>query len=253
MESLATVILAAGQGKRMKSGLAKILHPVCGRPMVVYVIKTARVVGSDRVILVVGHQRKRVVQDLQQEEVEFVVQEQQLGTAHALLQTKQVLLDFRGELLVLCGDTPLLSSPTVSQLLERHRASGASATVLTAILENPHGYGRILRDRGNMLDAIVEEKDATDDQRTIKEVNTGAYCFRAPLIFDVLEKIGQDNRQGEFYLTDVIAVLRFQRLPVAAVVAEDARDVLGVNSAEQLLEVERIMAQRLGAKIEKKG
>jgi len=185
--------------------------------------------------------------------VEFVVQERQMGTAHALLQTKQVLSSFRGELLVLCGDTPLLTGPTVSRLLEQHRASGASATVLTAILENPYGYGRILRDLEDMLDAIVEEKDATDDQRAIKEVNTGAYCFQAPLIFDVLEKIGQDNRQGEFYLTDAIALLRFQRFPVAVVVAEDAGDVLGVNSAEQLLEVERIMARRLGAKIEKKG
>jgi bifunctional UDP-N-acetylglucosamine pyrophosphorylase/glucosamine-1-phosphate N-acetyltransferase len=253
MESLATVILAAGEGKRMKSDLVKILHPVCGRPMVTYVIKAARAVGSDRIILVVGHQWERVVDALQQERVEFVVQEERLGTAHALLQTKQALVDFRGELLVLCGDTPLLSGATVSQLLERHRASGATASVLTAILENPFGYGRILRDPENMLDTIVEEKDATDEQRAFKEVNSGAYCFRAPLVFDILDKIGQDNRQGEFYLTDAIAVLRDQGLPVAAVVAQDAQEALGVNSREQLLEAERTMACRLSAKIEKKG
>jgi bifunctional UDP-N-acetylglucosamine pyrophosphorylase/glucosamine-1-phosphate N-acetyltransferase len=221
--------------------------------MVDYVIRAARTVNSDRIVVVVGYQRERVIEALRGEKVEFAIQEQQLGTAHALMQTKSILGDFQGELLVLSGDVPLLTDRTLSQMLKAHRASGVTATVLTAILENPFGYGRVLRKTGNMLDAIVEEKDATYEQRTIREVNTGTYCFYTPLIFDILDEIGSDNRQGEFYLTDAISLLRKRMLPVAAVVAKDAREVLGVNSAGQLLEVERIMAQRLGAKSEKKG
>lgn len=243
MGSLATVILAAGKGKRMKSDLAKVLHPVCGRPMISYVIQTAKKMGSHRVIVVVGYQRERVVQALQEEGVEFAVQTKQLGTAHALLQTSRALTDFHGELLVLSGDTPLLSDQTVSRLLSQHRDSGAIATVLTAILEDPYGYGRVLRTRKNMLEAIVEEKDASEEQRAIKEINTGTYCFQAPSIFDILSQIGRDNRQDEFYLTDAIAILRLRGLPVAAVVAENSWETLGVNSVDQLLAAEKIMAR----------
>ncbi|MCK4597024.1 NTP transferase domain-containing protein, partial [bacterium] len=164
MKSLVTVILAAGEGKRMRSSLAKVLHPVCGRPMATYVIQTARLVGSDRVILVVGHQKERVIRALQEETVEFVVQAEQLGTAHALLQAEGILSGFRGQLLVLCGDTPLLSDQIVYRLLSQHRASSAKATVLTAILKDPRGYGRVLRTPGGMLDVIVEEKDANQQQ-----------------------------------------------------------------------------------------
>lgn len=248
MKSPVTVILAAGEGKRMKSNLAKVLHSIRGRPMLTYVIQTAREAGSDRIILVVGHQRERVMQALGGEGAEFIIQTKQLGTAHALLQTKEALSSFHGELLVLCGDTPLLTAQTLSRLLSQHRASGAMATVLTAILSNPLGYGRILRTPGDMLDAIVEEKDASVQQRAIKEINTGAYCFQAPFVFEVLGQIGQDNRQGEFYLTDVIAILRSCGLPVAAVIAEDPQEVLGVNSVEQLMEAEKILAHRAGLK-----
>jgi bifunctional UDP-N-acetylglucosamine pyrophosphorylase/glucosamine-1-phosphate N-acetyltransferase len=248
MADLATVILAAGQGKRMKSNLAKVLHPLRGRPMVAYVIQAARKAGSDRIILVVGYQRESVVQALEGEGVEYATQLEQLGTAHALWQTQEALSDFRGQLLVLCGDTPLLTGETVSRLLDRHRTSGAVATVLTAVLEKPTGYGRILHTSEQMLDAIVEESDATEEQRTIREINTGAYCFQAPLIFSVLDQIGQDNRQGEFYLTDAISILRSQGLPVAAFIADDPREALGVNSFDQLLEAEDIMNRRLGLK-----
>jgi bifunctional UDP-N-acetylglucosamine pyrophosphorylase/glucosamine-1-phosphate N-acetyltransferase len=242
--SLATVILAAGKGKRMKSELAKVLHPVCGRPMVSYVIQTAKKLGSHQVIVVVGYQRERVVQALLGEGVEFAVQAEQLGTAHALLQASRVLEEFQGELLVLSGDTPLLSEQTVSRLLGQHRESGAMATVLTAILEDPFGYGRVLRTPENMLEAIVEEKDASEEQRAIKEINTGTYCFQAPSIFGILSQIGRDNRQDEFYLTDAIAILRLRGLPVAAVVAENSWETLGVNSVDQLLAAEKIMARQ---------
>jgi bifunctional UDP-N-acetylglucosamine pyrophosphorylase/glucosamine-1-phosphate N-acetyltransferase len=216
--------------------------------MVTYVIQAARCVNPDRIILVVGHQRERVMEVLRGEGVEFAIQEEQLGTAHALMQTSSTLVNFHGEVLVLSGDTPLLTGQTISQLLERHRTSHAAATVLTAILDAPFGYGRILRSAEDMLDAIVEEKDATPQQRAVKEVNTGTYCFQAPLIFSILEQIGKDNRQGEFYLTDAITILRSGGLPVATAMAEDSREVLGVNSMEQLLEVEGIVASRQTSK-----
>jgi len=248
MHDLAAVILAAGQGTRMKSDLAKVLHPVQGTPMVMYVIRAVRQAGSRRIILVVGHQRERVMETLGGEQVEFAVQDEQLGTAHALMQTRAVLAGYHGDLLVLAGDTPLLLGETVSGLLCGHRAAGAAATVLTAVLEDPGGYGRILRTPENMLDAIIEEKDATPEQRAVQEFNTGAYCFQSPLIFEVLDQIGRDNRQGEFYLTDAISILRARGEIVAAVVADDEREVLGVNSVEQLSQAEAILARRQGSK-----
>jgi bifunctional UDP-N-acetylglucosamine pyrophosphorylase/glucosamine-1-phosphate N-acetyltransferase len=244
MSAPVAVILAAGEGKRMKSNLAKVLHEVCDRPMVSYVIQAVHQAGCERVILIVGHQRERVGRALRGEGVEFVVQREQLGTAHALMQARQVLADHRGDLLVLAGDTPMLTGETVSHLLDQHRSTRAAATVLTAVVEDPTGYGRILRTAENLLDAIVEDGDATPEQRIIAEINTGAYCFQAPLIFDILDQIDGNNRQGEFYLTDVIALLRLRGLSVAAVVAEDPTEAMGVNSVDQLCEAERLMAQR---------
>jgi len=244
MKDLAAVILAAGQGTRMKSDLAKVLHPVQGNPMVSYVIRAVRQAGSRRIILVVGYQRERVMEALGGEQLEFAVQDEQLGTAHALMQTRAALVDYHGDLLVLAGDTPLLLGETVSGLLRGHRAAGAAATVLTAVLEDPGGYGRILRTPENMLDAIIEEKDATSGQRAIREINTGAYCFQSPLIFEVLDQIGRDNRQGEFYLTDAISILCARGQIVAAVVADDEREVLGVNSVEQLSQAEVLLIRR---------
>jgi bifunctional UDP-N-acetylglucosamine pyrophosphorylase/glucosamine-1-phosphate N-acetyltransferase len=253
MNSSAAVILAAGKGKRMKSDLAKVLHPVAGLPMVVYVIRAAREAGAARIILVVGHQREKVIAALEAEGVDFVVQKEQLGTAHALVQAKETLAGYCGDLLVLAGDTPLLTGRTLTQVLDAQRLMSAKGTVLTALLDDPGGYGRIVRTPYGMLQAIVEEKDATAEQKKIREINTGAYCFRAPLIFDILDRIGTENRQGEYYLTDAIAILRSQGMPVAAVAADDWREVLGVNSSAQLAGAEGIMLRRSGLKTEKKG
>jgi len=250
MAALNAVILAAGKGKRMKSDLAKVLHPVRGLPMVVYVIRAVRQAGSGRIVVVIGHQRGKVRTALGDQGVEFVVQAEQLGTAHALAQTEETFSGEHGDLLVLAGDTPLLTGRTLRQMVDQHRRSGAAATVLTAVLENPTGYGRILRTPEGLVDAIVEDGDAAGSQKEIREINTGAYCFQAPLIFEILRHIDAANRQREYYLTDAIALLRSRRMVIGAVVAENWREMLGINSAAQLAEAEAIMAVEFN---EKKG
>jgi bifunctional UDP-N-acetylglucosamine pyrophosphorylase/glucosamine-1-phosphate N-acetyltransferase len=253
MSALNAVILAAGKGKRMKSDLAKVLHPVRGRPMVAYVVQAVRNAGGQRIIVVVGHQRHRVITALDGLGVEFVVQARQLGTAHALAQAERPLSHYQGELLVLAGDTPLLTGRTLRRLVNRHRHTGAAATVLTAMLEDPDGYGRIVRTPDGLLDAIIEDQDATESQKEIREINTAAYCFQAPLIFEVIQRIDTTNRQKEFYLTDAVALLRKQGMIVGALVVEDWREMLGINSVQQLAEVEKIMSQRAASENEKKG
>ena len=253
MTALNAVILAAGKGKRMKSDLAKVLHPVLGLPMVAYVIRAVREAGSGRIILVVGHQQDRVRAALNGQKVEFVVQAEQLGTAHALAQAEEALAGEQGDLLVLAGDTPLLTGRTLRHLVDRHRRAGAAATVLTAVLEDPGGYGRIVRTPEGLLDAIVEDRDAVGSVREIREINTGAYCFQTPLVFEILRYIDTANRQKEYYLTDAITVLRSRGMDVGAVVAENWREMLGVNSAAQLAEVERIMSRADRSENEKKG
>jgi len=253
MPALNAVILAAGKGKRMKSDLAKVLHPVHGLPMVVYVIRAVRRAGSERIILVIGHQRDRVRAALEDQEVEFAVQAEQLGTAHALAQTEEMLAGEHGDLLVLAGDTPLLTGRTLRLLVDRHRRTGAAATVLTAVLEDPAGYGRIVRTPDGLLDAIVEDRDASRSEKGIREINTGAYCFQTPLVFEVLKEIDTGNTQEEYYLTDAIAVLRSRGMDVGAMVAEDWREMLGINSADQLAEAEAIMSRSVPSENEKKG
>jgi bifunctional UDP-N-acetylglucosamine pyrophosphorylase/glucosamine-1-phosphate N-acetyltransferase len=253
MSVLNAVILAAGKGKRMKSDLAKVLHPVRGRPMATYVIQAVRDAGSERIVLVVGHQRERVMAALRGWEVEFVVQAEQLGTAHALAQAEKALSNDLGDLLVVAGDTPLLTGRTLRRLVETHRRAAAVATVLTAMLEHPDGYGRIVRTPDGLLDAIVEEEDATGRVKEIREINTGAYCFRTPLIFEIIRHIDTANRQREYYLTDAIALFRARGMIVGAMVAEDWREMLGINSMTQLAEVESIMSGRATSENEKKG
>jgi bifunctional UDP-N-acetylglucosamine pyrophosphorylase/glucosamine-1-phosphate N-acetyltransferase len=253
MPALNAVILAAGKGKRMKSDLAKVLHPVLGLPMVAYVIRAVREAGSRRIIVVVGHQRDRVREALADQEVEFAVQAEQLGTAHALAQTEEMLAGEHGDLLVLAGDTPLLTGRTLRRLVDRHHRTGAAATVLTATFEDPGGYGRIVRTPEGLLDAIVEDRDAAGSEKEIREINTGAYCFQTPLIFEILQHVDTANRQSEYYLTDAIALLRSRGMVVGAVMAEDWQEMLGINSAAQLAKVEQMMIRRVRPKNEKKG
>ena len=238
------VILAAGKGVRMKSDLPKVLHRLGGKPMVEYVIETAKQVGAERVILVVGHGWKQAQNSLKHLKVEFVIQREQLGTGHAVLQTEKLLSHFDGDVLILCGDVPLLKAETLKMLLEKHRARKAAATVLTAIFEDPSGYGRIIRDPSGTVQKIVEEKDACADEKKVKEINTGTFCFDRASLFSVLKQVTNDNKQGEYYLTDTLKLLLDKKLPIGAVRAPDPSETVGINSKGELKEAEKVLLAR---------
>ena len=206
-ESLAAVILAAGQGTRMKSDLSKVLHPVVGKPMVRYPVEIARALGCQPTVAVVGHGAEAVRAALADAEVSCAHQAEQLGTGHALLCARDELAGFSGTLLLLCGDVPLLRLETVERLLAYHHIQQAAVTILTAELADPYGYGRIVRE-GEAVLRIVEEKDATAKEKALREINTGIYAFEAPFVFEALSTVGRDNAQGEYYLTDVVAAAR---------------------------------------------
>jgi bifunctional UDP-N-acetylglucosamine pyrophosphorylase/glucosamine-1-phosphate N-acetyltransferase len=238
------VILAAGQGTRMKSGVPKVLHPIAGRPMIERVLETASVVSPQTIVVVVGHKADLVQTQLGNiPNIAFVLQEPQLGTAHALQQTEPLLAGRSGTLILLSGDVPLLSANTLKQLLNTHRGSGAAATVMTATVDRSYGYGRIIRTRGK-ISRIVEERDASPTQRQIKEVNAGIYAFDLGPLFDALRAIASQNAQGEFYLTDLIAIYRRKKLPVETLLIENAREILGINSRSELAEVSRLVRQK---------
>ena len=245
---LAAVILAAGKGTRMKSELPKVLHELNGRPMVHYPVQQAAQIGCRPTVLVVGHGAEAVKESLVGQSVDFALQEQQLGTGHALLSAKEALSGFSGSLLLLCGDVPLLRHETLQRLLDYHRGEGAAATVLTVEMAEPFGYGRILRNGSEVL-GIVEEKDATDEQRAIREINTGIYIFEAPLVFEILSGLDCDNAQGEYYLTDVLAALRAGGRKVRALVMDDPAEAMGINSRVQLAEAASLMRQRINQRL----
>jgi UDP-N-acetylglucosamine diphosphorylase/glucosamine-1-phosphate N-acetyltransferase len=232
--AIAAIVLAAGQGTRMKSDLPKVLHTIAGRPMVHYVLDTVQELPADRVLVVVGHQADRVEAACRRPGVEFVLQKEQLGTGHAVLQCGPTLQDFDGTVLVLNGDVPGLKVGTLRTMLETHRRSGTVATVMTARFEDPTGYGRIVRDGEGLLERIVEEKDADERIRAIREVNAGVYCFEATPLFEALRQVGRNNAQGEYYLTDVVALLRSRGERVGAFQVADPEEAAGVNTSEEL-------------------
>ena len=237
------MILAAGQGTRMKSRLPKVLHRIAGRPMVDYVLRTAQSVHPETVTLVVGHQAETVRSQLASHSgLHFVVQQPQLGTAHALQQAEPVLAGKTGTLVLLSGDVPLLSAATVQRLLETHTAAHAAATVVTAMVDRPYGYGRIVRTGGHLA-RIVEERDASPTERAIKEINSGIYAFDLAPLWDALRAIASKNAQGEFYLTDLIAIYHRRKLPVETLVLESVHETRGINSRSELAEVSKIVRQ----------
>lgn len=241
---LVTLILAAGKGTRMKSDLAKVLHPLCGHPMIHYVIRMSREIGSTRTLAIIGHQKERVRDELTDENIEFVVQEPQLGTGHAIAQAQGVLDGYNGEILILSGDAPLLTPATMRRLIEHHRTQSATATVLTTHLPDPTGYGRIVRNPDGSVQKVVEHKDATPQERAISEINSGIYVFAAPDLFRALQKVGNDNAQREYYLPDVIPILLSEGKKVSALLTEEYEEISGINTIEQLQEAERILQQR---------
>jgi len=242
---LAAVLLAAGMGTRMRSELPKVLHLALGQPLVEHVLRAVRGAGIRRVVVVVGHQAERVQAALADQGVDFALQEPQLGTGHAVQQAQPHLEDFGGDVVVLCGDTPLLRTETLIGLHAAHCESGAAATVLTAEVEDPSGYGRIVRnDKGDVL-RIVEQKDATAEERRLREINSGLFVFESRALFQALNKVGADNVAREYYLTDTLEILRRAGSRVSAYRCKDPREVLGVNTPEQLHEVAQLLAQRM--------
>lgn len=244
MSMFASVILAAGKGTRMKSRLPKVLHSVCGQPMLLHVIDAAREAGIDRNIVVIGHEAEMVRAAIDTE-VEWAFQMEQLGTGHAVLQTEPLLEGFRGSIVILCGDTPLITPGTLKELTERHLQSGDAATVLTSVLEDPSGYGRIIRDESGMVLGIVEHIDASEDQLMIREINTGVYCFKAQKLFAALKEISPANSQGEYYLTDVLGLLRQDGEKVGAVIAVNPHEMAGINNRIQLAGAEKELRLRM--------
>ncbi|MGE7869715.1 bifunctional UDP-N-acetylglucosamine diphosphorylase/glucosamine-1-phosphate N-acetyltransferase GlmU [Bacillus paramycoides] len=247
MSNRFAVILAAGKGTRMKSKLYKVLHPVCGKPMVQHVVDQVSQLGLQKLVTVVGHGAEKVQEQLGNVS-EFALQAEQLGTAHAVDQAASVLANEEGTTLVICGDTPLITAETMEALLQQHEEAGAMATVLTAYIEEPAGYGRIVRNENGHVEKIVEHKDANEKELAIKEINTGTYCFDNKALFASLSKVSNDNVQGEYYLPDVIEILKNEGHIVSAYQTERFDETLGVNDRVALSQAEIIMKNRINRK-----
>jgi bifunctional UDP-N-acetylglucosamine pyrophosphorylase/glucosamine-1-phosphate N-acetyltransferase len=248
MSELTVVILAAGEGKRMRSSQPKVLHRLCGRPLIAYPLRAARAV-ADRLVVVVGPQAGGV-RDILGPDVRVAEQRERLGTGHALQQAQALCAD--GIVLVLPGDAPLLSAPTLERLVMHHRTSRAAATLLTAVVDRPRGYGRVLR-QGGRVSGIVEERDATDDQKAISEINTSVYCFEARRLWPALARVRPANDQGEYYLTDVVGILARAGERVEAIAADDPLEALGVNDRKQLAALASIQRRRIVDRLMEEG
>lgn len=243
-QGLAAVILAAGKGTRMKSDLVKVLHPLCGRPMVWYVVTLARTVGAEKTVVVVGHQASLVMESMGGEDLIYAVQEEQLGSAHAVLQGADALRGFDGDVLILCGDVPLLLPSTVDALLESHRSHGGVITVMTALLSSPGTYGRVVKNKAGDVLKIVEARDASGKEKEIKEINTGIYCARSGFLFEAVRKIGNTNAQGEYYFTDIFEIARRERHRTGSFILTDPSEAMGINTPDDLKMAEQIMSDR---------
>jgi len=252
-QSLCAIVLAAGKGTRMGSDLPKVVHRVGDRPMVSIVAEACNSVGCRPIIAVVGHGRKHVAQALAgqaaERDIRFAVQSEQLGTGHAVLAAEAELADVSPEadVLVLCGDGPLIRDETLHALIETHTRTQAAATLATAVLDDPSGYGRVVRDGDGRFARIVEQKNATDAELGIREINPSYYCFKLGPLMDALRRVERNPKTGEYYLTDVPALLLASGARVGVVDAVPAEDVLSINTPEQLANVDRIYRQRLDA------
>lgn len=238
-----TIILAAGKGKRMNSSLAKVLHPVCGVPMLTHSVEAARAAGAVKIVVVVGHQADRIREEFGDLELVFVEQRVLLGTGHAVLQAEEVFRGYRGTVVILCGDVPLIRPETVKALYDRHRSKEAAVTVLTTIPVEPAGYGRVVKEKGGSVLKIVEDRDATADEKKIREINTGIYCVDSGFLFDAVNRLSNRNAQREYYLTDIVEMARQGGLRVMSALADDPEEVMGINTGEELARACRRMEE----------
>lgn len=251
---LKAIILAAGKGTRMKSDKPKVVHEVLGKPMVYYSIEAAKNAGCEKVCVIVGYKAEEVehsihttyeslgLADEMNNRVSYALQKEQLGTGHAV-KCASDFIGNDGDVVVLCGDTPLVTADTLESAIRRHKTDGNGVTVISAVLDDPFGYGRIIRDDKG-LDRIVEQKDATEEEQAVCEVNSGMYIFQCDALLSALSQVKNDNAQGEYYLPDTIGIIKAMGLPVDAVPMDDADQIRGVNTLEQLVEAEEIMKNR---------
>jgi bifunctional UDP-N-acetylglucosamine pyrophosphorylase/glucosamine-1-phosphate N-acetyltransferase len=240
------IILAAGEGTRMKSAAPKVLHPLCARPMLAYVLDLARKLKLSKTLVVVGNKKELFKDLLDEYQAKAVYQAKRLGTADAVKMAQGILRGFLGDILILYGDQPLLQAKALKELMQKHLASRASATILTASVEDPRGYGRIARDNYARITAIIEDKDATDEQKNIKEVNTGIICFKKNDLFKAIAKIRPDNVKREYYLTDAIKIMAGEGLAVESLcITVDAASAQGINSRQDLAQAQKIMRLRI--------
>ena len=230
------IVLAAGKGTRMDSDLPKVLHPLCGRPLISHVIDNIRSAGINDITVVIGYQGEKVINILSNT-VSYAWQKEQLGTGHAVLQAEEYFTGYTGDLIIACGDVPLIKSTTFSTMISKLNG-GIKGAVLTMIPESPKGYGRIVHSDADMVDRIVEEKDATDDERFIKEVNSGTYAFNSPLLFEALKRIGNSNAQNEYYLPDVVKYINLKGYAVVSSLLDDPIEGSGVNTIAELKKLE---------------
>ncbi|MBF8983637.1 bifunctional UDP-N-acetylglucosamine diphosphorylase/glucosamine-1-phosphate N-acetyltransferase GlmU [Lutibacter sp. B2] len=243
MKNITAVILAAGAGTRMKSKIPKVIHQVCEKPMVQHVIDVAQELLAEKTIVVIGHGCEKVKEAIS-DNVEFILQKEQLGTGHAVIQTQHDLPD-EGHVLLLYGDTPLITSETIKELISYHEEGDFAATILTAHVNDPTGYGRIARDHSDRVVKIVEHKDANEEEKEITEINSGIYCYDAKLLKQSLSKLDNNNTQNEYYITDVVEILNKESYKVGAYKIEDETEIMGVNSRIQLAKAEEVMRRRI--------
>ncbi len=246
MGDIAALVLAAGKGTRMKSDLVKVMHAVGGCPMVSWPVEAAREVGASRIVLVIGHQSERVREYFTgSDDVAFAVQDEQLGTGHAVACAKDALGGFSGRVLVLCGDVPLIRPETLKAMLAHHEARQATITVLTTHVDDPSGYGRVVKREGGRILRIVEEKDATDEERCITEINSGIYCVEAGFLFDAVAGLSNDNIQKEYYLTDIVMRAADRSQLCLSFPVGDAEEIMGINDRIQLAAANAVIRQRV--------
>jgi len=244
LESIATIILAAGKGTRMKSELVKVLHPILGLPLLSYPIELSLSgIKAEKTIVVVGRQADRIQERFKDLKIDFALQKEQLGTGHAVLQAIPFLHEFSGAVLILCGDVPLVKVETLRSFIDTYKENESTLSVLTAVVEEPFGYGRILRNSEGWLEKIVEEKDASEEERMIREINTGIFCVKAPFLMEGLKEIGKGNAQGEYYLTDLVEIAKKKGLRCSAHIVADPVEVMGINTRVDLAMANEVLRQ----------